>query len=174
MLDFTNIFEISISIVTAMMGLSYPLFLDKVNGIDSIYKNLKFSKKFEKEFLYKSFNILLILCLVELFLFPFIIIEINNYKYEMLIITVQTICVLALTMNMHQVYILLMIYNAPEKLMKRIKASPDSPQRLDELEIMLEFASTDFMYRDIASECLDEITKAITNFQNEEMNRNRQ
>lgn len=33
MLDFTNIFEISISIVTAMMGLSYPLFLDKVNGI---------------------------------------------------------------------------------------------------------------------------------------------
>lgn len=171
MLGIANVFEISISIVTAMMGLAYPLFLDKVNGIDTLYKNLKYSKKFEKEFLYRSFNIMLVCCLVELFLFPFIIMLMNSRQCEIAILTLQTICVFVLAMNMQQVYTLLMVYNAPEKLTQRIIASPDTPLRLEELEIMLEFASTDLMYRDIARQCIVEITHTITYFQNEEINR---
>lgn len=31
--SFATIFELSISMVTALLGLAYPLFIDKINGI---------------------------------------------------------------------------------------------------------------------------------------------
>lgn len=169
MFELTSIFEISISFITALLGLSYPLFIDKISGIDKIYKNLKISKIFEDEILYKIFNVLIIVCIVELFIFPFVINAENSQTLGIIFLIIQTVCVFALTMDMTQLYFLIMVYNAPEKLSRRIILLPNSPKRLEELEIMIECTAANPMYRDVYSKCMEEFTNEIMAYQEKQL-----
>lgn len=172
MIDFKNILEISISVITALLGLAYPMFVEKVDGIERLYKSRQMSDKFKREFSYWIFNKLLVLCIFELFVFPFIIMNQRSISLEMILLTVQTISVLILAMNMTQIYILLIVYNAPEKLSQRIIISPRSELRLSELTTMAIFASHDPLYSDVYEKCMNEIRSSIYNFQQNELRNN--
>ena len=54
---YIELFELSIAMVTALLGLAYPLFIDKVNQMTDKYKTRRISEKFKNETAYWSFNI---------------------------------------------------------------------------------------------------------------------
>lgn len=62
-----QIYELAISMVTALLGLAYPLFIDKINSIAKNYKSRQLSERFRGEFVYRAFNQLLVLCIMEMF-----------------------------------------------------------------------------------------------------------
>ena len=101
---YIELFELSIAMVTALLGLAYPLFIDKVNQMTDKYKTRRISEKFKNETAYCCFNILIVVCIMELFVFPIIIIAYNTDFCNQLLITIQGVCVFTLSIIMVRLY----------------------------------------------------------------------
>lgn len=97
---YIELFELCIAMVTALLGLAYPLFIDKINQMSDKYKTRRISEKFKNETAYCCFNILIVVCIVELFVFPIIIIAYDTDYCNQLLITIQGICVFTLSIIM--------------------------------------------------------------------------
>ncbi len=171
-LSFSVIFELSISMVTALLGLAYPLFIDKINGIASMYKSRRISQRFRKELPYIMFNFFLTISVLELFLFPILIYAIKSPRVDFILLWIQGITVFILSLSMVHLYDMLMTYCNPESLCNRIRVSINPQQRIEDLMIIMEFAATDAMYRDLYSTCFEELCRHIMEFQQNELVQN--
>lgn len=98
---YIELFELCIAMVTALLGLAYPLFIDKINQMSDKYKTRRISEKFKNETAYCCFNILIVVCIVELFVFPIIIIAYDTDYCNQLLITIQGICVFTLSVGLY-------------------------------------------------------------------------
>lgn len=49
---YIELFELCIAMVTALLGLAYPLFIDKINQMSDKYKTRRISEKFKNETAY--------------------------------------------------------------------------------------------------------------------------
>lgn len=93
---YIELFELCIAMVTALLGLAYPLFIDKINQMSDKYKTRRISEKFKNETAYCCFNILIVVCIVELFVFPIIIIAYDtDYCNQLLITMEERVCITA-------------------------------------------------------------------------------
>lgn len=171
-ISFAVIFELSISMVTALLGLAYPLFIDKINGIASMYKSRRMSERFRNEFPYRLFNSFLFVSVLELFVFPFLIYAVQSTRLVFILLVLQGMTVFILSLSMIQLYDLLMTYCNPESLCRRIRMALQPQRRIEDLMIIMEFAATDAMYRDLYATCLEELYRHIMEFQQNELNQN--
>lgn len=48
---YIELFELCIAMVTALLGLAYPLFIDKINQMSDKYKTRRISEKFKNVFI---------------------------------------------------------------------------------------------------------------------------
>ena len=167
--SFATIFELSISMVTALLGLAYPLFIDKINGIAAMYKSRRMSARFRSEPAYMVFNSFIFVAVIELFVFPFIIYALQSKQWEMILLVVQGVTVFILSLSMIQLYDLLMTYCNPESLCNRIRMASHPQRRIEDLMIIMEFAATDSMYNDLYATCQEEMFRHIMEFQQHEL-----
>lgn len=170
MLKDSKILELTISMVTALLGLSYPLFIDLINKINEKYNSRRISDKFKSEILYKLFNLLMPTCIVELFTFPAIILYMGNPKWNIYLMTIQGICVFILSMCMICLYRLILIYIEPIRLLDLIRNSDESPrdQFEDTMEI-LQSASSDTINTELYNSCESDLIEHIMHFQQQEL-----
>ena len=167
-----QIFELSISMVTALLGLAYPLFLDKINSIASTYKSRRLSERFRKEFVYRFFNFLLVSCIVEMFIIPFLLNEMISQYWETIILSFQGISVFVLSMCMVVLYDLLLTYNDPMRLFQRIRVSVDNIKKFDDLVDLMKYTATDEEQLNLYYQCLEEFDRMMLEFQNREAKNN--
>ena len=163
--SYPKIFELCISMVTALLGLSYPLFIDKIDKMTERYNTRYISEKFTNEPTYLFFNVLIIVCIIEMFTFPVII---NAYQTEcvnQLLITVQAICVFALSIAMFKLFHLLMIYTNPFRFFKRIRLKDKDEELLKDLQILIQYASKDKANIDLFNDAMVELMKQIVAYQ---------
>lgn len=173
-MSFSVIFELSISMVTALLGLAYPLFIDKINGIATMYRSRRMSARFRSEPAYKVFNFLLFICILELFIFPFVIHALQSKQWEIILLIIQGITVFILSLSMILLYDLMMTYCNPDSLCKKIRTSMRPQRRFEDLKILMEYAATDTRYRELFATCQEELFRHIMEFQQEELRRNGQ
>jgi hypothetical protein len=57
---YIELFELCIAMVTALLGLAYLLFIDKINQMSDKYKTRRISEKLKNEIAYCCFNILIV------------------------------------------------------------------------------------------------------------------
>lgn len=162
--------ELTISMVTALLGLSYPLFIDLINKINEKYNSRRISEKFKNEILYKLFNILMIACIVELFTFPAIILYIGNPILNIYLITFHSICVFILCMCMICLYIRILTYLDPTSLLNFIRNSDESPRdQFEDIMEILQSASSDTTNSELYNSCESDLIEHIMHFQQQEL-----
>ena len=169
-----QIFEVAISMVTALLGLAYPLFIDKINAIAKEYKSRQLSERFRKEFIYIVFNILLVFCIIEVFVFPFVISVLQSTFLGVLLSTIQGLSVFVLSMCMVSLYGLLLTYNDPVRLFEHIRASEDEKQKVTDIVELMKYAATDEEQAQLYSRCVAEFDHLLLEFQQKEMQKNAQ
>lgn len=167
----SQIYSLTISMVTALLGLAYPLFIDKISGIADKYMSRRLSERFRNEIVYIIFNPLLIACIIEMFISPFLISTIQNSTFEIVFLSVQALSVFILSMLMVMLYDLLMTYNDPVRLFELIRVAEDPVKRLEDMRDLALFAATDEQYRILYDRCLHEIFRQILEFQEQELAR---
>ncbi len=168
-MSFTQIYELAIAMVTALLGLAYPLFIDKINAIAKDYKSRRLSERFRGEFVYKIFNPLLVLSIVEMFVIPFVLSALQNSLWEIILLTIQGITVFVLSMTMVILYDLLLTYNDPVRLFERIRCSEDEKQKVKDLAELIRYTATDEEQYQLYSRCVSEFDRLLMEFQQNEM-----
>lgn len=163
-----QIFEVAISMVTALLGLAYPLFIDKINAIAKEYKSQQLSERFRNESSYAIFNLLLIFCIVEVFVFPFVIGALHSSVWETVLFTIQGISVFVLSMSMVSLYFLLLTYNDPIRLFERIRAGEDEKKRVTEIGVLMKYAATDEEHLQLYNLCVSELSSLLLEYKQKE------
>ena len=163
--SYPKLFELCISMVTALLGLSYPLFINKIDKMTEKYNTRYISEKFTDEFSYRFFSILIIVCVIEMFTFPVII---NAYQTEyvnQLLITVQSICVFVLSISMFKLFHILMVYTNPFRFFKRIRLKDKDEELFKDLQILIQYASKNKANIDLFNDAMAELMKQIVTYQ---------
>lgn len=171
-LTFVQIYELGMSMVTALLGLAYPLFIDKINSIATTYKSRRLSDRFRGEFAYNVFNVLLIICITEIFVIPFVVTATQNSILEMVLLIIQGVSVFILSMSMIALYDILLTYNDPIRLFQRVRITADNERRfLDIRELML-YAATDEEQSQLFESCMHELNHDLFEIQQSQLNNN--
>lgn len=165
--------ELYISVVTALLGLAYPMFIDHINGIADKYQSRAMSLKFQSEWAYRVFYALMVACLIELFVFPVLNYAFHtDYLFQQLI-SVQYVCVFVLALTMVKLYHLLMTYHDPYLLFDRIRDLHDESERLTLARIIADYgASTNCPYDRLYDDVMEYIATEIMSFQQTVLNAN--
>lgn len=167
-----QIYELAISMVTALLGLAYPLFIDKINAIAKDYKSRRLSERFRREFVYAVFNPLLGLCIVEMFVIPFVLSALQSDFWDIVLLTIQGVSVFVLSMCMVVLYHLLLTYNDPVRLFERIRVGQDDRQKLTDVTELMKYVASDEEQTELFNRCMSEFYRLIMEFQQTEIKRN--
>ena len=172
MMTLLQIYELAISMVTALLGLAYPMFIDKISSITEKYKSRQLSERFKKEFAYQLFNLLLIICIVGMFTLPFVLSVLQNRMWEITLLAIQGISVFVLSMCMVVLFHLLLTYNDPERLFERICISDDKKQKIIYLRDLIKYAASDEELTPLFNRCMNEFFQIMLEFQRTEIKNN--
>lgn len=164
-----QIYELAISMVTALLGLAYPLFLDKIDSIAKEYKSRQLSERFKCELVYIVFNVLLIFCIVEMFVIPFVLVALQSDLWNIVLLTIQGITVFALSMCMVSLFHLLLTYNDPERLFERVRVSQNNSQKVTDIVEIMKYAATDEEQTSLYNRCVAEFDNLLMEFQKDEI-----
>lgn len=120
-LDFTNYtFSGLLSLLSAILGIGYPLFLESVRKIDDQYESSRLSAKFQREKVFLGYRVSLLLSIVVSFAAPFLMLLLQIDVLSILIVTVQAIVLLWLVFEMLLMFQVIQEYYNPSKLFERI------------------------------------------------------
>lgn len=167
-----DIYQLSLSMVTALLGLAYPLLIDKVNAISDKYESRSLSRMFQGEATYVLFHILICISILEIFVFPYLELWLAGRIQSVFFLTIQTITVFALVASMVVLYYLIMTYYDARKLLLHIKQLRYSRNKLSYLHDLMLYASRSERDEDIFNECIYEIGRVLMEFQQERLRRN--
>lgn len=169
--SYPKIFELCISMLTALLGLAYPLFIEKINKMTEKYNTRYISERFRHETSYRLFNVLIMVCIMELFAFPVVINAFETEYINMLLITVQGICVFALSIVMVRLYHLIMTYADPFRFFNRIRANDTKEELFRDLQILIQCASKDKTNVDLYNDVMNELIMQLVQFQETELSK---
>lgn len=169
--SYPKIFELCISLLTALLGLAYPLFIDKINNMTEKYNTRYISKRFRCETSYCLFNVLIVVCIIELFAFPVIINAFNTEEVNLSLISIQGICVFILSIVMVRLYHLIMTYIDPFKFFNRIRANDTQEELFKDLQILIQYASKNKFNIDLFNDVMNELTTLLVQFQEKELSK---
>lgn len=159
-------YELCISVVTALLGLAYPVFVDHINGIADKYQNREVSLKFQSEWAYRIFNALMVVCIIELFLFPVLIYAFHTPFANHLLVCIQYLCVFVLAMTMVRLYQLMMIYYDPFLFLNKVRDFKNRQERLKFVKILTELgASEGQTYAKVYNDAMQCLAEEIMNYQ---------
>lgn len=169
--SYSKIFELCISMLTALLGLAYPLFIDKINKMTEKYNTRHISEKFRRETSYRIFSVLIVISIIELFVFPVIINAFETECVNLSLITVQGICVFALSIVMVRLYHLIMTYADPFRFFNRIRANDTKEELFRDLQILIQCASKDKANVDLYNDVMNELITQLVQFQETELSK---
>ena len=169
--SYPKIFELCISMLTALLGLAYPLFIDKINKMTEKYNTRHISERFKHETSYIIFSVLIVVCIIELFVFPVIINVFETGRVNLSLITVQGICVFTLSIVMVRLYHLIMTYADPFRFFNRVRANDTQEELFRDLQILIQCASKDKTNVDLYNDVMNELIMQIVQFQETELSK---
>lgn len=109
--DFSNTsFSFLASIVVAILGIGYPLFLNNIRGIDEQYRSTRLARRFQKEHCFTQYKQWLILSIAVSVAAPFVMLMVGCINVNVLVEGVQCLVVLFLVWRMLQLFNLISKY----------------------------------------------------------------
>ena len=130
-LDFTNYtFSGLISLLSAILGIGYPLFLESIRKIDEQYDSTRLSAKFQRESVFKWYRCALIVSIGVSFCAPFLMLLFPFDMLCIIIITIQTLVVLWLVFMMLSVFQMVQDYYNPNQIIDSRFGNPLPPNDL--------------------------------------------
>lgn len=169
--SYPKIFELCISMLTALLGLAYPLFIDKINRMTEKYNTRYISERFRRETSYRLFNVLIVVCIIELFVFPVIINVFETERVNLFLITIQGICVFTLSIVMVRLYHLIMTYADPFRFFNRVRVNDTQEELFRDLQILIQCTSKDKTNVDLYNDVMNELIMQIVQFQETELSK---
>lgn len=144
-LDFTNYtFSGLISLLAAILGIGYPLFLESIRKIDEQYDSTRLSARFQREREFHWYRRSLLASIAVCFCAPFIMLLFPTYAVSFVAISIQALCVLWLIIEMLGVFQMVQEYYNPLKLYYRIHIPEEynekDTQRREELLCLVDLA----------------------------------
>lgn len=144
-LDFTNYtFSALISLLAAILGIGYPLFLESIRKIDEQYDSTRLSARFQRERDFHWYRHLLLACIAVCFCAPFLMLLFPETVVSLIVIAMQALCVLWLILKMLGVFQMVQEYYNPHKLFHRIRIPEDyfenDTKRQEELLCLVDLA----------------------------------
>ena len=148
MFDFTNYtYSGLLSLVSAVFGISYPLILDAISNIDRKYGATLLTQHFLKENKYRTFRGLLIINLVMAVTIPF---TLSVFTFPHALLVSQTAAVILLIVASFFLYELIIVYQQPDRLYKRLAEDSQTKNypifELNELYIYLSKKDNDNLF----------------------------
>ena len=120
-LDFTNYtFSGLISLLAAILGIGYPLFLESIRKIDEQYDSTRLSARFQCERDFLRYRYSLMVGIAICFCAPFIMLLFPKTVISLVVIMAQALSVLWLIIEMLEVFQVVQEYYNPLKLYNRI------------------------------------------------------
>lgn len=144
-LDFTNYtFSGLISLLAAILGIGYPLFLESIRKIDEQYDSTRLSARFQRERNFHWYRHSLLASIAVCFCVPFIMLLFPIHTVSLVAIAIQALCVLWLIIEMLGVFQMVQEYYNPNKLFYRIHIPEEykeaDTQRREELLCLVDLA----------------------------------
>lgn len=137
--NFTNVtFSFLASIVVAVLGTGYPLFLGSIREIDAQYKSTRLAKRFKNECIFRVYYWVLVSSIAASIIAPFMMMIFNNVKLNIIIIIVQCIVVLLLVGQMLWLFRLIHKYYDIEQICRHldINGEPDNDNGCNEEKLL--------------------------------------
>ena len=113
----------------------------------------------------------MVICIVELFTFPFIISYTKDPILETYFISIQSISVFILAMCMVCMYDRTLTYLDPMRLIDYIRTTESPRNQFEDIMEILENASEDTLNTELYNICVSELIQHIMNFQQQEIER---
>lgn len=170
--SYPKLFELCISMVTALISLAYPLSIGQIDKMREKYKSRYVTQKFKKESLFIFFNILIVICIVELFIFPVIIKAFDTEYINLMLISIQGICVFMLSINTLRLLYLIIIYSDPFLYFNRTRVNETGKDLFDNLLILIQYASKNKTNADLFNDSMREFIRMIVEFQQGQLSNN--
>ncbi len=164
-----RIYEVSVALVTTILGLAYPIFVDKINGIADKYNSIRILEMFKREKTYRYYNFLIIVCIIEMFVFPILMTSYHTPNIIQWLITIQGICVFTLCIVIIRLCHLLMTYNEPFNLLERTKVNEPLESELECLEVLILYGSRNETNSRLYEEAVEELMRCFFKFQEEKL-----
>lgn len=118
MFDFVNMtYSGLLSVVVAIIGLSCPLIIGRIENIDKHYSSTLLAKRFITETAFVLFAVCMVINILVATLFPFVL---DCSEYARIWIAVQSILVFLLIVSLLLLFYYMLIYTSPENLSEHI------------------------------------------------------
>ena len=118
MFDFVNVtYSGLLSVVVAIIGLSCPLIIGRIENIDKHYSSTLLAKRFITETAFVLFAVCMVINILVATLFPFVL---DCSEYARIWIAVQSILVFLLIVSLLLLFYYMLIYTSPKKLSEHI------------------------------------------------------
>lgn len=145
LLDFTNYtFCALVSLLAAILGIGYPLFLESIRKIDEQYDSTHLSARFQRERVFLCYRMALLSSIVTSFCAPFLMLLLRADEVSIIVVAVQSASLLWLVFQMLFMFQVIQDYYDPMRLIDRIHL-PEPPiefgsNGLEELLCLIDLA----------------------------------
>ena len=117
--DFTNYtFSFLVSLVSAILGIAHPLFLESIRKIDEQYESTVLSSLFQHARIFRLHRIALFVAIAISFVAPFAMLICDCKMLNITVVTIQCFCVIILVTIMLRMFQTIQIFYNPSELAK--------------------------------------------------------
>ena len=114
-------YTFTITIFAAVFGMAYPLMLQAIERIDDKYTSSVLATDLRKRWQFKTFNVLIILCIICLPILAYIIEATDSMQYKYIIVSIVTILIIALMVDVVFLVRQILIFYSPKELLEHLE-----------------------------------------------------
>lgn len=118
-------YTFTITIFAAVFGMAYPLMLQAIERIDDKYTSSVLATDLRKRWQFKTFNVLIILCIICLPILAYIIEATDSMQYKYIIVSIVTILIIALMVDVVFLVRQILIFYSPKELLGHLENKND-------------------------------------------------
>lgn len=118
-------YTFTITIFAAVFGMAYPLMLQAIERIDDKYTSSVLATDLRKRWQFKTFHVLIFLCIICLPILAYIIEAIDSMQYKYIIVSIVTILIIALMIDVVFLVRQILIFYSPKELLEHLENKND-------------------------------------------------
>ena len=118
-------YTFTITIFAAVFGMAYPLMLQAIERIDDKYTSSVLATDLRKRWQFKAFHVLIFLCIICLPILAYIIEATDSMQYRYIIVSIVTILIIALMVDVVFLVRQILIFYSPKELLEHLENKND-------------------------------------------------
>ena len=118
-------YSFTITIFAAVFGMAYPLILQAIERIDDKYTSSVLATDLRKRWQFRTFNVLIIICIICLPILAYIIEATDSILYKYIIVSIVTLLIIALMIDVVFLVRQILIFYSPKELLEHLDDKND-------------------------------------------------